>query len=398
MKPETFSLENIRLGDVLDIRDGTHDTPKYVESGIPLITSKNLTDSGLCFRDVSFISKADHDQISNRSAVENGDILYGMIGTIGKPTLVETEQIFSIKNVALFKRANGKIHNKYLRWLLDSPVINKQIVQASKGGTQKFVSLGALRGLRATFPAYPEQRRIAAILDQADALRAKRREALAQLDSLTQSIFIEMFGDPVLNTKGWPLVPLADSSERIQIGPFGSQLHEEEYIEGGIPLINPTHIHNGKIVPNWALTVSKEKYNLLSQYHLVEGDLVLGRRGEMGRCAVVTSTERGWLCGTGSLFIRPKNKVINSIYLGFVISSTSIKRYLENVAQGVTMANLNKGIVGALPIPVPPLSVQLEFVAQVTSLEKLQNTQLSFYNKLDALFASLQHRAFRGEL
>ena len=184
MKSEACSLKNVRLADVLDIRDGTYNTPKYVENGIPLITSKNLTDSGLCFRDVSFISEADHKQISNRSAVENGEILYGMIGTIGKPTLVNTDREFSIKNVALFKQSNANVDNKYLRWLLDSPAINKQIAHVSKGGTQKFVSLGALRGLKAIFTSYLEQHRIAAILNQADALRAMRRESLALLDSL----------------------------------------------------------------------------------------------------------------------------------------------------------------------------------------------------------------------
>ena len=188
MKTESIIMKNVRLGDVLDIRDGTHDTPKYVENGIPLITSKNLTDSGLSFRDISFISEDDHNQISNRSAVENGDILYGMIGTIGKPTLVETDRVFSIKNVALFKQSNENINNKYLRWLLESPAINSQIAKATKGGTQKFVSLGALRGLTATFPELSEQRRIAAIFDQADKLRIKHREALVQLDNFLVSL------------------------------------------------------------------------------------------------------------------------------------------------------------------------------------------------------------------
>ena len=103
----TGALKDVRLGDVLDIRDGTHGTPKYVERGIPLITSKNLTESGVCFREISYISQQDHEEISKRSAVGVGDILYGMIGTIGRPTIVDTSIAFSIKKVrSIFLSAN----------------------------------------------------------------------------------------------------------------------------------------------------------------------------------------------------------------------------------------------------------------------------------------------------
>lgn len=244
----------------------------------------------------------------------------------------------------------------------------------------------------------PEQRRIAAILDQADALRAKRREALAQLDSLTQSIFIEMFGDPVSNPKNWSVKPLSECAERIQIGPFGTQLHEEDYIDGGVPLINPTHLRGGVISPDSSLTVSPEKYTELSNYYLLTGDLIMGRRGEMGRCAVITNREEGWLCGTGSLFVRPKPDILSPTYLGLVISSPSMRRFLENVAQGVTMANLNKTIVGGLPIAVPPMAMQQAFVSQLNATQAIKNHSLNSLAELDALFASVQHRAFRGEL
>lgn len=275
--------------------------------------------------------------------------------------------------------------------------LKPKLLTMAPATTVPIVNKSKFEQLEIPVPSLPEQRRIAAILDQADALRTKRREALAQLDSLAQSIFIDMFGDSIQNPKGWQVATLASNSQRIQIGPFGSQLHEVDYIEGGIPLINPTHIQSGKIVPNWTLTVSEEKYVQLSQYHLAQGDLVLGRRGEMGRCAVVTDVEHGWLCGTGSLFIRLDTKVITPTYLKYVISSSPMKRHLESVAQGVTMANLNKDIVGGLKIPIPPLSVQLNFAARLEALEILNESSDGSLKELDALFASLQHRAFRGE-
>jgi type I restriction enzyme S subunit len=118
----------------------------------------------------------------------------------------------------------------------------------------------------------------------------------------------------------------------------------------------------------------------------------------MGRCAVITKREEGWLCGTGSLFVRPITDVLSPTYLGLVISSPSMRRFLENVAQGVTMANLNKTIVGGLPIAVPPMAMQQAFVSQLNATQAIKNLSLNSLAELDTLFASLQHRAFRGEL
>jgi len=268
----------------------------------------------------------------------------------------------------------------------------------SIGGVIKYIKIGNLTEARLHLPPLPEQRRIAAILDQADQLRVKRREALAELDRLTQSIFVEMFGDVINNDKGWQVSSLFDCSDLIQIGPFGTQLHQEDYIENGIPLVNPTHIKAGRIVPDISLSISDEKYAQLKQYHLIEGDIVLGRRGEMGRCAVVTKKEHGWLCGTGSLFVRLKAQTLSPSFLEFILSSNAMRSYLENVAQGVTMANLNKTIVGALPIILPPIELQRKFAKSVELNDKQKLLHLESLSSLESLFTSLQHRAFRGEL
>ena len=202
------------------------------------------------------------------------------------------------------------------------------------GTTRGKLTKGSASEILIPLPPLAEQRRIASILDQADELRQKRQQAIEKLDQLLQATFIDMFGDPVSNSKGFDVKKLSEQVDLIQIGPFGTQLHQEDYIENGIPLINPSHIKNGKIVPNLKLSVSQSKYGELSQYHLKLNDVLLGRRGEMGRCAVVTKKEVGWLCGTGSLFLRPNVEKINPFFLEMLLSSDSIKRYLENVSQG----------------------------------------------------------------
>jgi len=175
-----------------------------------------------------------------------------------------------------------------------------------------------------------------------------------------------MFGDPVRNDKGWPLAPLASLAE-IKIGPFGSLLHKEDYVHGGHALVNPSHIIEGQIVTDDDLTVSEAKYAEMEAYHLHTGDIVLGRRGEMGRCAVVYND--GLLCGTGSLIIRPASEML-PYFLQKIISYPTFKEAIEDMAVGVTMMNLNVPIVSNFMIPMLPLDEQSAYLRFVEQTDK----------------------------
>lgn len=161
--PEGWVLA--RLGDIYDVRDGTHDTPKYQSSGYPLITSKNLSSGELSFDDIKLISETDHQKIQERSKVSKGDVLFAMIGSIGNPVIVNTDKKFSIKNVALFKYYSSELSNPhFLRLLLDNAVV--ELKNQAAGGVQPFVSLGKLRGWPVPFPPLAEQHRIVQKVDE----------------------------------------------------------------------------------------------------------------------------------------------------------------------------------------------------------------------------------------
>jgi len=147
-------FEITRLGEVCDVRDGTHDSPKYVEEGYPLLTSKNFSSGRLKYDGAKFISRADFDMINKRSKVDVGDIVMPMIGTIGSPVIIQEEPEFAIKNVALIKFKGIKIKAEYVRTLLSGEFLTRTIAKTSRGGTQKFISLGNLRALE--FPLPPE--------------------------------------------------------------------------------------------------------------------------------------------------------------------------------------------------------------------------------------------------
>ncbi len=169
-----------RLGDAFDVRDGTHDTPKYVELGFPLVTSKNLSSGALELTNVKLISEADHRAIAVRSAVERGDVLFAMIGSIGNPVVVETDTEFSIKNVALFKHRSAPDSCPHFLLHYLSHASAKMREQAA-GGVQSFVSLGFLRGYPFPLPPLSEQKRIVSqvteLLSLCDALEAKLTQA-----------------------------------------------------------------------------------------------------------------------------------------------------------------------------------------------------------------------------
>ena len=241
-------------------------------------------------------------------------------------------------------------------------------------------------------PNYSEQVQndIVMQLEKVDQLISLRKQQLAKLDELVKSRFIEMFGDVINNDRNWPMATMEDVAE-IKIGPFGTLLHKEDYIVGGHALVNPSHIVDGKISVDISLTISDEKYEELSAYHLKIDDIVLGRRGEMGRCAVVR--EEGLLCGTGSLIIRPNEK-LKPYFLQTIISNPTYKKIIEDKAVGVTMMNLNVPIVESLRVPMLPIELQNDFISFMEQVDKSKFEIQKSLEKLETLKKALMQKYF----
>ena len=155
----------VRFSEVMDVRDGTHDSPKYIETGIPLVTSKNISGGGLYFSNVKYISREDADKINERSNVDTGDILFAMIGSIGNPVIVNKDREFCVKNVALFKNYDkSKMCIEYVYWFLyREQYIMKKV---ASGGVQSFISLNVFRNILFQLPPFEEQKRIVAKIEE----------------------------------------------------------------------------------------------------------------------------------------------------------------------------------------------------------------------------------------
>ena len=202
-----------------------------------------------------------------------------------------------------------------------------------------------------------------------------------------------MFGDPVSNPHNWDKTPLGELAE-IKIGPFGTLLHKEDYIQNAHALVNPSHIIDGKIAVDMKLTVSDDKYNELSAYHLNIDDVVMGRRGEMGRCAVVSKS--GLLCGTGSMIIRSNGR-LKADYIQKIISFPSFKTTIEDMAVGQTMPNLNVPIVSKFMIICPPIEVQEQYYSFVEQTDKSKLAVKQVLEKAETLKKALMQEYFGQE-
>lgn len=190
-----FGWKKDLLGTVCDVRDGTHDSPQYYESGYPLVTSKNVTGGKIDLTDCSLICEADFKKINERSKVDIGDIIMPMIGTVGKPVIVDIEPNFAIKNVSLIKfKADSRVLNIYIRALLQSDYFDDAVLSKVRGGTQKFISLGDIRKLEVLVPPMELQEQFATFIKQTDKSKVAVQKALDEAQLLFDSLMQKYFG------------------------------------------------------------------------------------------------------------------------------------------------------------------------------------------------------------
>lgn len=290
---------------------------------------------------------------------------------------------------------SGVTDHKFLfHWLK----ANRSFLESlGNGATFKEVSKAVVSRVEIPLPPLPEQRRIAAILDQADALRAKRREALAQLDRLTQSIFIEMFGDPISNSKNLPLTTLGDATtfengDRSSNYPSGDDIQDS-----GVLFLSTKNIRGHRLDFSTTSYITEEKFRSLSRGKARRDDLLITLRGTLGSCCIFDCQYDTAFINAQMMIVRPKVG-LRSEFLHALLTSRQFQELFSRIGQGAAVPQLTAAQLGQLPIPIPEIEEQASFVSKIQSAATLKRQQEAHLSWLDSLFASLQHRAFRGEL
>lgn len=386
-----------RLGDCFCvIRNGASIKQMDDSGGLPITRIETISNREVDRSKLGYAGIKDAQKYQDY-LLQDCDILMSHINStkhLGKVAIYrkkENEQIIHGMNLLMLRANQSVICPQYAFYYFDSDDFKRQILRITKNSVnQASFTVTTLKELKIPLPTLGEQRKIAAVLDKISDLVAKRRRQLDKLDELVKSRFVEMFGDPVINEKNWPKYKISDFAT-VKIGPFGSMLHADDYVRGGHPMVNPSHISDGVIIPDFSLSLNVQKQEELVAYQLLPGDVIIGRRGEIGRCAVVKKS--GMFCGTGCMFVRIF-KDCRPDYLQRVISYPTFSSILEDKAVGVTMKNLNAGMVEDSNVYLPPLSMQDKFASFRAQVDTLKLRIGSSVDKLDTLKKSLMQEYF----
>lgn len=260
------------------------------------------------------------------------------------------------------------------------------------------LNLRLCEALQLPLPPLDEQRRIAAILDQADAIRAMRCQSLTHLDDLAKVTFLDMFG----GFSGQYLT-VADVAEpvkgSIRTGPFGSQLLHSEFVDRGIAVLGLDNVVGNSFTWGERRYITREKYSSLSRYTVHPGDVLVSIMGTCGKCIVVPA-DIGEAINTKHIcaITVDDSRILPEFLRSAFLWHPRSRRHLMQQTKGSIMDGLNMGIIKAMPVPLPDIKLQKQFVDQLSAIGELRSSADASQTREDELFTSLQSDAFRGEL
>jgi type I restriction enzyme S subunit len=393
----------VALGEVLADATPGFACGEDVEGGVFQFRMNNITTEGRL--DLSKQRRVPRGYRNiDRFLVQPGDVLFNATNSpdlVGKtaffPGLGEPA-VFSNHFLRLRPR-DSELDGRYLaRWLTLQFSHGRFKGMCRQWVNQATVTRDALLSLKLPLPPLPEQRRIAEILDKADALRAKRRAALAQLDTLTQSIFLDMFGDPATNPKGWPEVHLGEHASKIGSGatPLGG---EASYKVEGIALIRSMNVRDGHFLRDGLAFIDEQQAARLDGVVVEADDVLLNITGaSVARVCRAPHDVLPARVNQHVAIVRPTN-AFDPRFLEQCLLYPSMKRRLLRIAgAGATREAITKDAIERLTVIRPPRELQLSFAELIRQQERLVEVQGSQLNVANAFFTSLQHRAFRGDL
>lgn len=392
-----MSARTARLEELTEfILDGTHGSPVRTDIGVPVLSAQNVANGVLDYSSDRFTSEEEFAAFNKRISIRRNDVLLTIVGTIGRAAVVvDVQRAVFQRSVAIIRPKEKDLDSRYLFHITQSPAFIEQARRFTKQSTQAGIYLGSLKKLEIPLPPIDEQKRIAAILDKADQLRQKRRQAIALLDGLNQSIFLEMFGDPASNPKAWKIGRIGDLLESANYGTSG-----KAGAEGQFPILRM-----GNLTKDGQIDISDLKYIDLSvserpKYTIRRGDLLFNRTNSadlVGKTAVFNLNEE--FAFAGYLVRARTNGKSTPEYVSAYLNSACGKSILRGMAKSIVgMANINAKEMQNISIPMPPMKLQQQFSEKLERLEKMRQKFLPLIAEVDSLFASLQHCAFTGQL
>lgn len=335
-----------------------------------------------------------NDVRSAKTLFTAGDLLYGKLRPyLDKAVLADRDGICST-DILVFGSRNG-FDSDYLAFRLHAADFRRHAISTTSGVNHPRTSWPKLQTFEFACPSLEKQRAIAHALRTVQGAKDQTEQVIAAATGLRRSFLYTTFQQGAWETRLLGDV-LAESDGSIQTGPFGSLLHAESYVSEGIPFIMPADMtSDGHVDLASVKRVSEEDHERLSRYQLAEGDVLVGRRGEIGRRALITVADVPSLCGSGSLRIRPGTS-LEPRFLSALFELDEIRDHLKSQAVGSTMLNLNSKILESLPIALPPFQVQLDLANQLDAIAGKVSAEEQWRCGLDELFKGLLHQLMTG--
>ena len=369
----------------------------------PILRANNIGEHGLLLEDLIFVPNT---KISPKQRIVPNDIVVaassGSISVVGKTAQARIGFDGGFGAFCKVLRPGPDVDPHYFGHYFKTPSYRRVVSKLASGANINNLKKEHLDNLQILLPPLAEQKWIAGILDAADALRAKRREALAQLDTLLQSTFLDMFGDPVANPMGWEERHLPDLVSKrkyaLKRGPFGGALKKEIFVPEGPKVYEQKNvIYDDFDIGSYF--IKKSDYERLSPFKVSSNDLLISCSGTIGRIAAVPLDAKPGVMNQALLKIDLDETVmLNSFFLG-LWRSQSFEQQVLGMTHGTGMKNMKSmAELKGINFLVPPLDLQHRFATIVESVEQQRVRQRAHLAELDTLFAALQARAFRGDL
>jgi type I restriction enzyme S subunit len=382
----------VELKDVCSLlTDGTHYTPPDVGTGIPFLTVKDVSETGLDFQSCSRITLEEYQKANaGNSAPKAGDVLFSKDGTVGKVHVVKEMEPFAVLSSLAILRPKENVDSDYLGYALKSPQTLRQAAQNKTGSALRRIILSDIKTLEIPLPPLREQKRIAAILDKADAIRRKRQQAIQLADDFLRAVFLDMFGDPVTNPKEWPMSTFGEVFD-VRDGTHDSP----KYIDSGYPLVTSKNIKNGMLDLTDVNYISQDDYDSINKRSKVDiRDVLMPMIGTIGN-PVIVNFEPNFAIKNVAL-IKTKNAKVPPEIVKMLLDGPLLNHAISSLGRGGTQKFLSLGDIRQLSCYLPDPRAIEKYLMINTKIQSLLKKYFEHENS--EIFESISQKVFAGEL
>ena len=400
-------MKIIQLKEICDLQNGyAFKSSDYIENSNTLnCRMSNIRPEG--YFDIDYAPKYLPDEYASKFSnyiLNDGDLVIAMTDMandpkiLGVPTIVNTKG----KNLLLNQRV-GKlivtkkedIHIPFLQYALNRKKVKKYYTKFAGGGLQLNIGKKEVLSVEIPLPPLPTQKKIAALLDAADEYRQKTKALIEKYDQLAQSLFLDMFGDIITNTKNFTIQKLENLCDELFLG----LTSKVDYVEnGGYPLVRATDINTGILSFKNVKFISETQHKKLTSRRITQqGDVLISKSGSLGTCAIV-DTDREFSTYESIFTVRTSKTKLNNKFLVYLVRNESFQLKLIGNKVGGTVAHLNLKMFREFEFPVPPINEQNQFSDRIQLIEQQKQQAQAGLQKAEDLFNSLLQRAFKGEL